>query len=224
MCAQLQTAAEVPRYSQALRGYTPVVVLDELIAGIDNLRFDVSLSPKFVKFCPGFILQLLVKHSEAAQLLHNSPGPPKPADRKEFREQLQDLLITTLNRANAEKKPQLETLCQGAVVKLLLLELQSQFAAAAAQGREKLKLFQRPGQEHNPRSHHLQELLSRFQAGKKIVYRRIGREILELLGEVRGDVVRKTREAFFGADSTEQQAIFSNPLLFTEDGKNEYVN
>lgn len=225
MCALIsKLSAELPLHAQALRSYSPVVNTDQLIPGIDNIRFDASLSPKFAKFCPGFISQLLVKHSDAAQLLHNSPGAPKPADRKEFREQLQDILVTTLNRANAEKKPQLETLCQGAILKFLTQEVQAQFAAVVSQGREKVKLLQRPGQEYNPRGHQLQQTLAAFQASKRIVFRRVGRELLELIGEVRGDVVRKTRESFFGADASEQQAIFFNPLIFTEDGKNDYVN
>ena len=226
MCAlSSKIAGEAPQEPLALRFYAPAVSTDHLISGIDNVRFDVSLSPKFTAFCHEYILQLLVKHSDAAELLHNSPGVPKPAARKEFRELLQDLLIAVLNRANAEKKPQMELLAQAAIMKFLILELQSQYTAVIAQGREKLQLWQRPGQEHNPRGHQIQVKLSEFQTNKKIIFRRIGRELGDLIVEVRGDAVRKTREAFFGADASEPHAIFSNPLIFTtDDGKNDFVN
>ena len=226
MCALFsKIPGESPQEPLGLRFYAPSVSTDYLISGIDNVRFDVSLSPKFTAFCQEYLLQLLVKHSDAAELLHNSPGVPKPAARKEFRELLQELLISVLNRANAEKKPQLEILAQAAIMKFLILEIQSQYVAVVTQGREKLQLWQRPGQEHSPRGHQIQVKLSEFQTNKKIVFRRIGRELGDLIVEVRGDMVRKTREAFFGAESSEPHAIFSNPLIFTtEDGKNDFVN
>jgi hypothetical protein len=216
--------SEAPAETPALRLFSPTVNTDQLVPGIDNIRFDVSLSPKFVRFCQGLLLQLIVKHSSAAELLRNSPGPPKPAAKKEFRDLLQDLLVTVLNRANAEKKPQIEVLAQAAIFKFLILEAQTQFAEVIAQGREKLILLQRPGQEHNRRGYQIQELLAAFQANKRIVFRRLGQEMLDMVSEVRGDAVRKTRAAIFGAETSEPHAIFSNPLLFTEDGKNDYVN
>jgi hypothetical protein len=225
MCALFsKTVSDQQQEPLPFHFYSPVLQTDRLVPGIDNIRYDVSLSPKFTQFCRGFVLQLIVKHSDAAELLHKSPGPPKPTDKKEFRDQLQDLLITVLNRANLEKNPQLETLAQGAILKFLILEAQSQYADVIAQGREKLKLFQRPGQEQNPRGLQLQELVANFQRNKKITFRRLGHELLELIEEVRGDVVRKTRESFFGAEASEPQAFFSNPLIFSEDGRNDYVN
>ena len=163
----------------ALRLYLPTVSTEQLIPGIDNIRFDVSLSPKFVTFCQGLVLQLLVKHSEAGQLLQSSPGAPKPSAKKEFREMLQDLLVTVLNCANTEKKPQLEVLAQAAIFKLLLLEIQRQYSAAIEQGREKMKIYQRPGQESNPRGFQLQAAIADFQAFRRIIRseeRRVGKE------------------------------------------------
>src|SRR5258708_327060 len=117
MCALFsKIAGEQPQESLALRFYAPGLSTDHLISRIDNVRFDVGLSPKFTTFCVEYLLQLLVKHSEASELLHNSPGAPKAAARKEFRELLQDLLIAVLNRANAEKKPQLELLAEAAIM------------------------------------------------------------------------------------------------------------
>ena len=225
MCAQFsKTVYEKPREIFPFRFYAAAIQTDRLVPGIDNVRFDVHLSPKFLQFCRGFVLELIVKHSDASELLHKSPGPPKPAEKKQFKEQLQDLLIAALNRANAEKNPQLETLVQGAIFKFLILEVQSQFARVISEGREKLKLFQRPGQEQNPRGYQLQEQVSNFQTNKKLLFRRVGQELLELIQELREDVIRKTREALLGSDSSEPQAIFSNSLIFTEDGVNDYVN
>src|SRR5262249_26072480 len=132
MCALFSKAAnpvasDKPRESLPLLFRAPVIETDRLVPGIDNIRFDVKLSPKFVQFCRTFILQLIVKHSGGVELLHKSPGLPKQTDKKEFKELLQDLLITNLKRANLEKNPQLDTLAQTAILKFLVLEVQSQY-------------------------------------------------------------------------------------------------
>ena len=225
MCA-LTTKDDLKRTTDpiSLAMYSPSINTEGLIPGIDNLRFDVSISPKFIEFCKGFVLQLIAKHSESAQLLHTSPGQLKPGAKKEFRELLQSLLLSVLNRANVEKKPKLELIAQGAILKYLLSEVQSQYLAAIAQGREKLKLLLRPGQEHNPRVYQLQEIISTFQTNKKLIFHRVGNELVDLIDGVRRDLIRKTRESFFGADAHEAQTIFSNPLIFAEDGKNDYIS
>ena len=224
MCALFsKVAAEKPDEPFCFSFYAPVIQTDRLVPGIDNIRFDVSLSSKFLEQCRGFLFQLIVKHSEAAELLHRSPDPLKPVDIKEFKQQLQNLLLTALNHANAEKNSQLELLAQAAIFKYLLGELQAQYAVVVVQGREKLKLFEGPAQQFRPRRYQLQEIFSNFQKDKKIILRRVSQELLEWVHEVRNDTVRKVRESFFGNEASEPQRIFFTPLLFTEDGRDDFL-
>src|SRR5262249_10357814 len=64
---------------------------------------------------------------------------------------------------------------------------------------------------------------SNFQKNKRIILRLVGQELLEMIEEVRTGQVRKTRESFFGSDVSEPYEIFSNPLIFTEEGKDDYL-
>lgn len=224
MCALFgKAAAEKPREPFAFCFYDPVISTDRLVPGIDNVRFDVGISSKFLERCRSLLCQLIVKHSEASELLNRSPGPPKPADKKEFKDQLQDLFINALHHANAEKNPQLELLAHGAVFKYLTGELQAQYAAIVIQAREKVKLVGGPSHYQRPRTYQLQELLTNFQTNKRIILRRAGQELLGWIQEVRQDVVRKTRDSFFGSEASEPHAVFHTPLLFTEDGKDDYL-
>ncbi|MCZ6750951.1 MAG: hypothetical protein O7E51_03890 [Acidobacteria bacterium] len=219
-----KSASAKPQHSFPFHSYAPNVKTNQLVPGIDNIRFDVCLSPRFLEFCRPLLLQLVLKHSGAAELMHKPPGQPKPSDKKEVKQSLQDLLVTVLKRANVEKNPQLEVLVQTAVFKYMVGELQAQHAAITVQAREKLKLFEGPGQEHRPRGYQLQEQFGNFQKNRKIILRRAGQELLGMVSEARGGVVRKTRESFFGSEASEPHAVFSNPLIFTEDGKDDYLN
>ncbi|MBI1954802.1 MAG: hypothetical protein HYS38_00240 [Acidobacteria bacterium] len=224
MCALFSKAvAEKPQQPFSFHYYDPVIPTDRLVPGIDNIRFDVCLSSKFMEHCRNLIFQLMIKHSEAAKLLQNPPGPPKPADKKELQQRLQALLIHTLNNANVQKNPQLELLAQAAILKYLAGEMQAQYAAIVIQAREKLKLFESPDQQRHARGYELQEVFGNFQKNKKILLRRVSQELLGMIQDVRGDVVRKTRESFFGSESSEPHAVFANPLLFAEDGKDDFL-
>jgi len=224
MCALFAKAvSDKPQKAYSFRLYQPVLQTDRLVPGIDNVRFDVVLSSKFMERCRGLLFQLIVKHSDVSELLQKSPGPPKAADKREFKDQLQDILVQVLNRANTEKNPQLELLAHAAVFKYLTTELQAQYAAIVVQAREKLKVFDRPAQASQPRSYKLKELLSTFQKNKKIILLRAGRELLDLVQDVRNDVVRRTRESFFGGGASVPHSIFQNPLVFTEDGKDDFL-
>ena len=227
MCALFSKAAksppERPRDPFPFQFYNPVVRTDQLVPGIDNIRFDVVLSSKFLQFCRGMIAQLIIKHSDVAALLTHPPAPPKAAERSEFKQQFQNLLINVLNRANAQKNPQWEVLAQASLIKALAAEIQVQYGLVVVQAREKLRLFDSPAHAHRTRGYQLQEVLANFQKNKRITLRMVSQELLEMMNEVRAGLVRKTRESLFGAAASEPLAVFSHPLIFTEDGKDDYL-
>ena len=224
MCALFtKTASDKPAREFSFRLYQPVLQTDGLISGIDNVRFDVVLSSKFMDRCRDLLFQLIVKHSDVSDLLQKPPSPLKPADKRDFKEQLQSLLVNVLNRANAEKNPQMELLAHAAVFKYLANEFQAQYAAIVVQAREKLKLLDRPGHASQARGYQLKELLSNFQKNKKLILLRGSRELLDLIQDVRNDVVRKTRESFFGSAASAPHAVLQNPLLFTDEGRDDFL-
>ncbi|OFV95283.1 MAG: hypothetical protein A3F68_03695 [Acidobacteria bacterium RIFCSPLOWO2_12_FULL_54_10] len=218
-----KAAPEKPRKAVSLHFYDPQMVTDRLVPGIDNIRYDISLSSKFMEFSRNMVFQLIVKHSAARELLKSTPPPPKPSDKKEFQRQVETILLHALHYGNVEKNQQIEMLAQASIFKYIALEMQAQYGTIISQARDKLRLFQGPAQSENARGYELQEILSNFQKQKKIILRRVGQELLGLIHEVQQGPVRKTRESFFGVDSSELFAIFSTPLIFTEDGKDDFL-
>ncbi len=217
-------SAERIRALLPLRRSAPDLRFQALVPGVDNFRHDVHLSPQFVGFSGGFILKLFVKHSSAAQLLEQNPGPPKPQDRNDFKRYVQEVLLSALSSAKAANNADIDLLANTAVFKYLGWEMQQQYAAILQSAKNKLKMYEGPRHERNLRAFQLKETFSDFQANKKNILRRVAGELLLLVNEVQADVVRKMREAFFGTEAGQWFAYFSNPLVFTENGRDDYIS
>src|SRR5512140_1694479 len=108
---QRESLAELARHFQ-LQGYTPALELEGLLTGIDNLRHDVYLSPKFVEVVREHIFRLIGRDAQVEDLMEKSQAlsdiPPqifrpsgqeesKPANVLEFKPALADLLVESLN-------------------------------------------------------------------------------------------------------------------------------
>src|SRR5215813_9879212 len=92
----------------SLTSYEPVLGLENLVTGIDNVRHDVFLSPKLCEVARLHIFKLIAKHGNvedlaAAEVSPVSPGnaqtrarghrtqAPKPFDQSDFKRQLAEL-------------------------------------------------------------------------------------------------------------------------------------
>ena len=50
-----------------LSGYTPEIKLEGLLTGVDNLRHDVYLSPKFSDVARGYLQKVIAKYGAAGK-------------------------------------------------------------------------------------------------------------------------------------------------------------
>lgn len=217
-------SAERVRSAVRLNRSAPELLFQALVPGVDNFRHDVHLSPRFVKFAGSYIFKLFFKHSTAPQLAEQNPGPPKPQERSEFRRLLQEVLISALNRAKAARDAEVDLLANVALFKYLGWEMQQQYNRILLEAKNKLKVFEGPRHERNLRAFQLKEIFSEFQANKKNVLRRVSGELLSLTNEVQADAVRKTRESFFGSEAGQWFAYFSNHLVFTDNGRDDFIH
>src|SRR5579863_7173467 len=177
----------------SLSSYVPSIVLENLVAGIDNIRHDVFISPKFTEVARSQIFKLLVKHGNVEDLTVEDPGPVRPifrqntppggaaaqktADPGEFKRLVSELHIAALNRAKLEENPSLDLLFRLAILKFLRSELMTQYNHAAERCRAKIKQYETPRQMTPSRAMQARERFSSFQINKKAVLRRVGQDL-----------------------------------------------
>src|SRR5215469_12351988 len=233
----------------SLSSYVPTIVLENLVAGIDNIRHDVFLSSKFTDIARFHIFKLIVKHGNVEDLAaedtpapvrqvarplgrvtgpvqgaRNLSQPGKEIDPAEFKRLVADLHIAALNRAKTEDNASLDMLFRLAVLKFLRTELMNQFNQAVERCRARIKQYENPRLAVPGRSLQARERFARFQINKKAVLRKVGQDLFLTIRDVEKESLSRTRRSLFGDAGLASYDLFLNRLLFTEDGRDDYLN
>jgi len=209
--------------------------------GVDNLRYDVFLSPRIAGDLSFHLARYICRFGEVESLLEmdvptaaaeskfiraaesaTQLRKPGPADLKTV---LVSIHLAILNRAKAEGNPSVDMLGRLAVLKFIRTELHAQFGRILEQCRLKSKSLEGFRQAKMLQT---QELVSSFQVRKKIILRRAGQEVFHLLGEIEKETLARTRrsllgEALLGKLPSDCYRYFQNPLILSEDGRDDYL-
>jgi class 3 adenylate cyclase len=223
-----------------LAASTPFVSLDGLSVGVDNLRHDVVLSPKFVELGRAQIARLIARHGDledllSAESLRSTQGPawmtnqagrtarPKN-DSGGWKAALAELQVGSLNRAKKDFKISVDLLARLAVTKFLRAEMNLQFSQVLERCRVLMKSYDNMRQG---KAHEYRERLATFQVRKRIILRKAGQEIFETLREVEKSTLARTRRSLFGEETSGGSyftyPLFLNRLLFSEDGRDDHL-
>jgi hypothetical protein len=223
----------------SLGAETPFISLENLVAGIDNVRHDVFLSPKFSDTARAHIYRQIARHGNvedmAAAPLSTStpsgayrPAPVAPAmkaaDPAEYRRLLTELSMVALNRAKAENNVAIDLLSRLAVVKFQRAELLNQYNRILDRCRARAKTFEGPRQQNAGKAMEVQERFSSFQINKRMVLRRAGQDLFGVLRDVEKETVAKTRRSLFGDQQAAAHDYFLNRLVFSDDLRDDNLN
>lgn len=225
----------LPEYARqlVLASDEPSLVLEGLVTGIDNLRHDVYLSPKFSEIARQHIFRLVAKHGNveevvAEERMSGQVRPQRhanrPSDPAEFKRLLTELHVVSLNRAKAENSVSLDVLFRLAVLKFQRTELLNQYAQVLERCRARVKFYEAPRQSGTNRTLEIRERLAGFQINKKTVLRRAGQDLFVLLREAEKETLGRTRRSLFGDTEAATYELFLNRLVFSEDGQDNLLN
>src|SRR4051812_35272987 len=140
-----------------LKTYIPVLELQGLVTGVDNVRYDVWLSPQFLETSRQHVARLIAKAGAVEDILARpadttprigqlKPSRPAPIEAIEFKRRLSELQVASLNRAKAESNISLDMLARIAIIKLLRAELLDQYNATLERLRTRVKAYEGPRQ------------------------------------------------------------------------------
>lgn len=220
-----------------LTRYTPSLTLEGLQPGVDNLRHDVHLSPRFIEQARSHMARLIARYGDvdgllAAENSHGSSGNhfigsgslPKARNKiepQDLKPLLTEIHTFALSRAKAESNAFVDMLARVAILKFLRVELSAQFAQLLERCRMMLKSYEGLRQQ---KAMEYRERVAAFQVAKKIILRKTGQELFRTLREIEKETLARTRRSLFGNRWEEQYSLFLNPLIFTEDGRDAYLN
>ena len=218
---------------------TPFISLKGLSVGVDNLRHDVVLSPRFAEAARSQIARLIARHGELEGLLgaeapvreqgpswmRNRADTPKvKSDPADWKTVLAQLHVASLNRAKKQRRLSVDILARLAVMKFLRVEMSAQFAQVLERCRVLLKSYDNTRQQ---RAVEYREQLASFQVRKKIILRKVGQDLFETLREVDKETLARTRRSLFGEETDDgsyfSYPLFLNRLALSEDGRDDYL-
>jgi hypothetical protein len=225
----------------SLTSYEPVLGLENLVTGIDNVRHDVFLSPKFCDAARLHIFKLIAKHGNVEELAatDTSAGPagnghartrgarseaPKAYDPSDFRRHLAELHMGALSRAKAASNVCLDLLFYLASLKFQRAEMLNQYNLVLERCRARVKQHEGPRQSGMARTVAMRERFVHLQINKKAVLRRAGQDLFSTIRDVEKEKLGKTRRSLFGETAAAAYDLFLNRLLFSEDGQDNYLN
>jgi class 3 adenylate cyclase len=241
----LQQKGNLADYARelTLSTYVPSIALDGLARGVDNVRHDVYLSPKFTEIARQQLFRLVAKYGNVEDIAAEEADPARPpsmfrkpgdsqklaaykpgVDPAEFRRMLVEVHVSALNRAKSESNISIDLMARLAVIKFLRNEMPLQFNQVIERCRAKLKHMEGPRQSHANKAHTMRERFSQFQIAKKAVLRKVGQDLFETLREIEKQTLSKMRRSLFGEEAAASYDLFLNRLLFTEDGRDDYLN
>jgi hypothetical protein len=231
---QRENLAELARQFD-VKTYVPAIELQGLVTGVDNVRYDVWLSPQFLETSRQHVARLIAKAGAVEDIIARptdatlrigqlKPSKPATVDTGEFKRRLGDLQVASLNRAKSESNISLDMLARIAIIKLLRSELLEQYNATLERLRTRVKAYEGPRQMNVQTGMQLRERTVGFQLAKKTILRKVGEELFHTQREVEKETLIRMRRSLLGAAELPGYDLFINPLIFTENGRDDHLN
>ena len=204
-----------------LKSYNVTLPMTSLTIGVDNIRHDVFLSPKFVQVTRDYLFDLLRQNASNTYLSGIEFRSNKPADSSAFRKVLSDLLRNSLTTAKHQKNIEIDLLFRLAILKFITTELQNQFANVILDGKEYIR---KRGEyfERSQQAHVIKARLSEMQSARRDILRLIGQSVAQILSDIEDNVIAKGRRALFGEDFSPYYEMLKNRLIFLDGGKDDF--
>jgi hypothetical protein len=214
-----------------LEAYSAEIHLAHLTVGLDNIHYDVFLSPRFVEFTRKYLLDL-IRQTINVSLFYGKDRNNKDRNGKDkhsgtpehaaFRKLLTEVLQASLTNAKYQQSIETDVLHRLAILRFFTLELGNQFSTLLVECKDWIRgrgeLF-----EHSEQAHVMRSKIAEIQTDRKNVIRQVGDTICRIWREVEEGVLSKSRRALFGDDFHDTYELLQNRFLFVEAGNDDHL-
>src|SRR5271166_5920448 len=204
-----------------LKSYRVILPMGTLAIGVDNIHYDVFLSPKFVQTTRDYLFDLIRQNVSSTYFSGIDFRSSKQVDSAMFRKLLAEMLQSSLNRAKHQKNIEIDVLFRLAILKLISGELVNQFANVILDGKEYIR---KRGEyfERSQQAHVIKARLSEMQSGRRNVVRLVGQLVAQMFADIDENVIAKARRALFGEEFNPYYELLKNRLVFLDGGKDDW--
>jgi len=206
-----------------LEAYCAEIRLEKLTLGVDNIHYDVYLSPKFLEFSGKYLLDLVRQTINLPFAFgKQSKQPGGSPEHGAFRRMLTEIVQESLTRAKFQQSIETDILHQLALLKYISQEVSNQFSSILVECKDWVKsrgsIF-----EHSEQAHVIRSKIAETQAERKHIIRQVGETLCRIWREIDEASLEKSRRALFGDDFHETYELLHNRFLFVENGNDDHM-
>ena len=206
----------------SLEPYNVGFSLDRLPPGVDNVRYDVRLSPELIRTSEKMILRLVSSHAEADDIMGFDPKSTWKDERDEFEGHVSDVLLGAVSFAKMRREIQIDYLAQTALVKMFVGQIRKQYELVIESYIKAIRKKELSSTPDVGAVFHLKEQLVQLRSGRPVILRSAGIELFQYLAGLQDKEIREVREINFGTETVIYQDFFTNPLLHVEDAHDDF--
>ena len=199
-----------------LKTYAVQFPMDKLSPGVDNIHFDVYLSPGFCHSAAKLVRQIFLKHAKAKNFLAMDDTSSLVSERDDFKQHCRDVLRAAINQAKSAAEIQIDLLAQIAIIKKLTKEISFQFNTLSEDLNHIARKHEISSSEGLSGYIKIKEKLSQIQENKKSILMRTASELFRYLIEVQQEGIAEMRESILGSETILPEDIFSNPIIHAD--------
>ncbi len=199
-----------------LKAYSVKFSLDRLTPGVDNIRYDVLLSPDFCQSIRKLVYQLFLKHAKAKKILNIDPTSNLIAERDEFKDLCRDVLHAAINQAKSASEIQIDLLAQITIFKKLAQEIPRQYNTLIENFNDNARRHEIESSEGLNSYIKIKEKLSEIQQNKQSIILNVAEELFQYLIDVQHENITEMRESILGSETVLSDDVFSNPIIHVE--------
>lgn len=193
--------------------YDFTISFDRLVHGVDNLRYDVYLSPVLCSATQKVIRAAVAKYAQAEDLLNIKISPAAVKEREEFKRICGEILQESVHKAKAREEIQIDYLGQVAVLKMIIDLIRDQYTEIIESFQRRILIGEQAAQKDVKEIVRLKERLAVFRENRSAIIRQAGLELFQYVFEVHREILVPLRTVSFGKKVIFPSDIFSNPLL-----------
>ncbi len=208
-----------------LAPHTPSVELNQLAVGIDNIRFDVFLSPSWREQADQYLFEQVLHYAQPTlRDLYPSDARARSTSATEFRRRTSQLLQEALNQAKERNNIQIDLLARVAVTKWLLAGLSRQFSQLTIACKEKVEKKGSVRVGDSMDAFLQRSKVADFQASRRHVLRAVGESLSQVLLELEEGTLQPGRKALLGSDFADAYQVFRNRTIFVENPNDAVIH
>ncbi len=189
------------------------IAFDRLKLGVDNIRYDVHLSPKFCSIASKLAFQFIALAAHIEDGVDIGTQSDRTDLRNAFKQVCRDVLFSGFRQARDFKEIQIDMLAQVALYKFLIQEIRDQFEGLCRHLKKGIRETETPSTFNHMENIRLKKVLSDIFKNRQSILRSVSKDLFQLVEEIQRDPLRKYRESAFGAESILPDNFFNNPLI-----------